>query len=152
MAATLGHFSPLRGACSQGAAPPEISRFAKTPLAREILVDNEGLAARGLIVDRQTGKEEEIRARVMVVCCAQWNPRAAAQFTIELPSAGLGNSSGVVGRYLHGHLGGQVHVYLEDLGGLPPFNQDGATGSRLHPTLSNQDQRCAFGFQVNFEN
>src|SRR5256885_16790792 len=40
---------------------------------------------------------------------------------------GLANSNGVVGRYLHGHLGGGVDIYLKELEGVSPFNQDGAT-------------------------
>ena len=39
-------------------------------VAREILVDNNGLARAVSIVDRSTRKEEEIRARIVVVCCA----------------------------------------------------------------------------------
>jgi hypothetical protein len=39
-------------------------------LAREILADNNGLARPVSIIDRQTKKKEEIRARIIVVCCA----------------------------------------------------------------------------------
>jgi len=122
-------------------------------LAREILVDKEGLARGVSIVDRQTGKEEEIRARVMVVCCATVeSARLLLNSRSRYHPAGLGNSSGVVGRYLHGHLSGQVHVYLEDLAGVPPFNQDGATDHVYIPRYRTKTNDGAFGFQVNYEN
>jgi len=122
-------------------------------LAREILVDKEGLARAVSIVDRQTGKEEEIKARVMVVCCATVeSARLLLNSRSRYHPAGLGNSSGVVGRYLHGHLSGQVHVYLEDLAGVPPFNQDGATDHVYIPRYRTKTNDGAFGFQINYEN
>src|SRR5260370_29150938 len=115
-------------------------------VAREILVDKEGLARAVSIVDRQTGKEEEIGARVMVVCCATVeSARLLLNSRSRYHPAGLGNSSGVAGRYLHGHLGGQVHVYLEDLASLPPFNQDCATAHAYIPRYRTRTHDAAFG-------
>src|SRR5207248_8695337 len=52
-------------------------------LAREILVNREGLARGVRFVDTQTKKEQEVRANVVVVCCATvesarllWNSRS----------------------------------------------------------------------------
>jgi serine/threonine protein kinase len=92
-------------------------------VAREILVDNNGLARAVSIVDRSTRKEEEIRARIVVVCCATVE---TARLLLNSRSSryptGLANSSDAVGRYLHGHLGDTVHIYLKELEGRPPEN------------------------------
>ena len=120
-------------------------------LAREILVDKEGLARAVSIVDRSTGKEEEIKARVMVVCCATIeSARLLLNSRSRFHPAGLANSSGAVGCYLHGHQSGQINVYLEDLAGKPPFNQDGATDHCYIPRYRTGTNDGVFGFQVNF--
>ncbi len=114
-------------------------------LARQILVDKTGLASGVSIIDRTTGREEEIRARIVVVCCA----------TIEtarllLNSNNLANSSGVVGRYLHGHSTGGAHLYLKELQGKPPSNQDGALDQCLVPRWDTKSYRGTYDFQVNY--
>src|SRR5256885_7681855 len=53
---------------------------------------------------------------------------------------GLANSNGVVGRYLHGHLGGGVDIYLKELEGVPPFNQDGATDHVYIPRYNHRSE------------
>jgi choline dehydrogenase-like flavoprotein len=114
-------------------------------LAREILVDKAGLASGVSIIDRTTGRDEEIHARIVVVCCA----------TIEtarllLNSNNLANSSGVVGRYLHGHSAGGAHMCLKELQGQPPSNQDGALDQCLVPRWDTSSYRGTYDFQVNY--
>jgi choline dehydrogenase-like flavoprotein len=114
-------------------------------LAREITLDKSGLARGVSIIDRVTGREEEIRARIVVVCCA----------TIEtarllLNSNGLANSSGVIGRYLHGHSVGGLQIYLTELQGKPPSNQDGALDQCLIPRWDTKSWRGTYDFQVNY--
>lgn len=114
-------------------------------LARQILTDKNGLARGVSIIDRTTGQEEEIRARIVVVCCA----------TIEtarlLLNSNIANSSGVVGRYLHGHSSSQMQMYLKELQGKPPSNQDGALDQCLIPRWDTKSWRGTYGFQVNYD-
>jgi len=120
-------------------------------LAREILADRSGLARGVSIIDRATGREEEISARVVVVCCATVE---TARLLLNSKSAthpdGLANSSGVVGRYLHGHSGSQLRVYLKELQGQAPSNQDGALDQCLVPRWDTKSFRGTYDFQVNF--
>src|SRR5580704_3680811 len=113
-------------------------------LAREILIDDEGRAKGVSFIDRETRQEEEIRARIVIVCCA----------TIEtarlLLNSGIANSSGVVGRYLHGHSTGGVQMYLKELQGKPPSNQDGALDQCLVPRWDTKSYRGTYDFQVNY--
>ena len=120
-------------------------------LAREILVDNNGLARAVSIVDRETHREEEIRARTVVVCCATVE---SARLLLNSRSPrfpdGLANSSGVVGRYLNGHLGDSVNLYLEELEGTPPSNIDGCLDHAFIARYKTKQPSGAFDFQVNF--
>jgi choline dehydrogenase-like flavoprotein len=124
-------------------------------LAREILVDRDGLARGVSFVDTQTRKEEEVRAKIVVACGATVE---SARLLLNSRSPrypnGLANSNGVVGRYLHGHLGGGVEIYLDELEGLPPSNQDGATDHVYIPRYNHlsgkKDYAGGWGFQVNY--
>jgi choline dehydrogenase-like flavoprotein len=79
------------------------------------------------VVDTQTRKEEEIRARIFAVCCATIEtPRLLLNSRSPLFPNGLANSSGCVGRYLHGNVTAGVFGYLEALAGTKPVNNDGA--------------------------
>jgi choline dehydrogenase-like flavoprotein len=122
-------------------------------LAREVLVDKNGLARGVSVIDRTTKTEEEIRARIVVVCCATVE---TARLLLNSRSprfpTGLGNSSGVVGRYLSGHIGDSVYLYLQELEGKPPSNIDGCLDHAFIPRYKTKSPEGAFDFQVNFSN
>ncbi len=96
-------------------------------LAREILVDNEGRARAVSFTDTTTGKEEQVRAKIVVLCAATVE---SARLLLNSRSPkhpnGLANSQDVVGRYLSGHVGNGVYAYLKELEGGKSTNQDGA--------------------------
>jgi len=123
----------------------------KNALAREILTDDQGRARGVSFVDRETKQEEEVRARIVVVCCATIE---TARLLLNSRSRrypdGLANSSGAVGRYLNGHLGSSTHVYLEELAGAKPSNQDGALDHALIPRFQTKTPDGTYDFQVNF--
>ena len=124
-------------------------------LAREILVDAEGRARAVSFVDTSTGKEESVKAKVVVVCCATIE---TARLLLNSRSPqhpnGLANSSGAVGRYLSGHSGSGVRIYVEELQGLKPTNQDGATDHAFIPRYNHlsgkRDYVGGWDIQVNF--
>jgi choline dehydrogenase-like flavoprotein len=124
-------------------------------IARELLVDQEGRVRAVSFVDRLTKKEEEVRARIFVVCCATVE---SARLLLNSKSPrypnGVGNSNGVVGHYLNGHQTASVNMYLEELEGKPPVNQDGATDHvyvpRYNQLFGKHDYAGGWGIQVNF--
>jgi choline dehydrogenase-like flavoprotein len=124
-------------------------------LARQVLVDQEGQARGVSFVDTETKKEEEVQAKIVVLCCATVeSARLLLNSRSPQHPIGLGNSNGVVGRYLNGHLGGGADIYLKELEGLPSFNQDGATDHVYIPRYNQLDGKKEYaggwGFQVNF--
>jgi choline dehydrogenase-like flavoprotein len=125
-------------------------------LAREILVDREGLARAVSFVDTQSGRTEEVKARIVVVCCATVeSARLLLNSVSPQHPAGLGNSSGVVGHYLHGHTNASTQIYLKELQGTKPVNQDGATDHVYIPRYDFRDSHRGyaggFAFQVNYD-
>ena len=124
-------------------------------LAREILVDRQGIARAVSFVDTATGREEQVKASIVVVCCSTVESARLLLNSKSPPHPnGLANSNGVVGRYLHGHLGDSISIYLEELEGKRPFNQDGATDHVYIPRYNHlsgkPDYAGGWGIQVNF--
>jgi choline dehydrogenase-like flavoprotein len=105
--------------------------------ARKILVDKDGLVSGVSVVDRATGREEEIYARIVVVCCAAIeSPRLLLNSACEKHPNGLGNSNDMVGRYLSGHITAGAISYLKDLIGKDTFSGDGATDHAYIPRFN----------------
>ncbi len=120
-------------------------------IAREILVNDEGLARSVSIIDRNTRKEEEIRARIFVVCCATIETaRLLLNSRSSRYPAGIANSGGVIGRYLNGHMEDDTYLYLKELEGQKPGNQDGALDQAFVPRYRTKTIEGTFDFQVNF--
>jgi choline dehydrogenase-like flavoprotein len=126
-------------------------------LARKILVNKDGLVSGVSIIDRVTGKEEEIRARVMVVACATIeSARLLLNSTSEKFPNGLANSNDMVGRYLSGHITTGATGYLKELRGRDTFAGDGATDHayipRFNQTRGKRDYVGGYGMQLNYVN
>ncbi len=123
-------------------------------VARKILVNREGKAGAVSVVDTATRREEEIRARVFVVCCATIE---SARLLLNSRSPkfpnGLANSSDLVGRYLSGHVTASAIGYLEELVGTRPANNDGATDHSYIPrfNLNRQKKDYVGGYQYQIQ-
>ena len=87
-----------------------------------ILTNERGTKTTGVLMERD-GKQETVHANVVAVC-AGLGPSAALLLdsrTSRHP-AGLGNSTGCVGRYYGGHDTGMVFPLLSFTGSLPPMH------------------------------
>lgn len=124
-------------------------------LARKVLVNKDGLVSGVSIIDRTTGKEEEINARIVVLGCASVeSARLLLNSTSEKFPNGLANSNDLVGRYLTGHINTGATGYLKDLVGKDTFAGDGMTDHAyiprvLHPR-GKTDYVGGWGMQMNY--
>lgn len=119
-------------------------------IARELLVGDEGRVRAVSIIDRSTKGEEEIRARVFVVCCSAFeSARLLLNSRSPRFATGLANSSGAIGRYIHGHFSSAASMYIDQLQGQRPSNQDGATDHAYIPRVSAGARDYTFGIQLN---
>jgi choline dehydrogenase-like flavoprotein len=124
-------------------------------LAREVLVDHEGLASGVSFIDTVTGTEQQIKASIVVVCASTVeSARLLLNSRSPQHPAGLANSSGKVGHYLNGHLNESIIIYLDEFAGQKPSNQDGATDHvyvpRYNHLFGKTDYVGGWGFQVNY--
>jgi choline dehydrogenase-like flavoprotein len=96
-------------------------------MAREVTVDGTGLATGVSFIDRTTGADEHVKARIVVLAASACG---SARILLNSTSArfpdGLANSSGKVGRYLTDTTGTDVAGYIPALADGVPHNEDGA--------------------------
>jgi choline dehydrogenase-like flavoprotein len=102
-------------------------------MAREVTVDDRGLATGVLYIDRRTGRENHVLARVVVLAASACE---SARILLNSKSSkfpqGLANSSGTVGRYLTDSTGASVSGFIPKLMDWMPHNEDGIQGAHLY--------------------
>lgn len=102
-------------------------------MAREVTVGDDGLATGVTYVDKTTGRENHVRARIVVMAASACE---TARLLLNSKSSrfpqGLGNSSGVVGKYLTDTTGTSVSGFIPKMMNGVPHNEDGASGSHLY--------------------
>jgi choline dehydrogenase-like flavoprotein len=122
---------------SQVLIPPAMATGKLTmitgAMAREILVGADGKATGVVYVDKATKTENRINARAVVVAASACE---SARLLLNSKSSqfpdGLGNSSGVVGRYLMDSTGSAGTGYFPQLEKMPAHNHDGVGGMHLY--------------------
>ncbi len=101
-------------------------------MAREVTVDDAGLATGVSYIDKTTGRENHVRGRIVVLAASACeSARLLLNSTSSRFPQGLGNSSGVVGKYLTDTTGTGVSGFIPKMMNGVPHNEDGASGSHL---------------------
>jgi choline dehydrogenase-like flavoprotein len=102
-------------------------------MAREVTVDEHGLASGVSYIDKTTGRENHVRGRIVVLAASACE---SARLLLNSKSAkfpqGLANSSGVVGKYLTDTTGTGVSGHIPSMMNGHPHNEDGANGAHLY--------------------
>jgi choline dehydrogenase-like flavoprotein len=126
-------------------------------MVSQVVMGRDGLAKGVKYIDKLTGSQRQANARVIVLAAS-----ACETVRILLNSKnaqfpdGLANSSGRVGKYLMDTVGSSVGGQVPLLEGLPPLNEDGASGGALYaPWWGYQDQQkgklgFARGYHIEF--
>lgn len=98
-----------------------------------ILTDANGLAKGVQYFDRQTGVEQQVLAKVIVLgaSCVD-STRILLNSTSDRHPNGLGNGSDVIGRYLCEQIRLNVTGYLPALAGTPTRNDRGIGGEHIY--------------------
>jgi choline dehydrogenase-like flavoprotein len=101
-------------------------------MAREVTVDDAGLATGVSYIDKRTARENHVRARIVVVAASACE---SARLLLNSKSSkfphGLGNSSGNVGKYLTDTTGLSVSGFVPKLMNGPKHNDDGVGGMHI---------------------
>jgi len=102
-------------------------------MAREVTVDDAGLASGVSYIDKNTVRENHVRARIVVLAASACE---SARILLNSKSGkfpqGLANSSGVVGKYLTDSTGTGESGFIPKLMDGVPHNEDGVGGMHLY--------------------
>ncbi|HEX5726039.1 MAG TPA: GMC family oxidoreductase [Longimicrobiaceae bacterium] len=102
-------------------------------MAREVTTGPDGLATGVSYVDKASGRDEHVRARVVVLAASACE---SARILLNSRSAlfpqGLANSSGTVGKYLTDTTGTDVAGFIPALMDHVPHNEGGAGGAHIY--------------------
>jgi choline dehydrogenase-like flavoprotein len=123
----------------------------------EVTLGRDGKANGVSFIDRNTGRQRRVGARVVVLAASACE---SVRILLNSKSAqfpnGLANSSGKVGRYLMDTVGSTVTGQVPLLESLPPLNDDGADGDHMYvPWWLYQEQHAgklgfARGYHIEF--
>ena len=102
-------------------------------MARVVTVNPQGLATGVAYIDKKTGRENHVQARIVVLAASACE---SARIMLNSKSSqfpqGIGNSSGVVGKYITDSTGGSVSAFVPQLMDQIPHNEDGVGGAHLY--------------------
>src|SRR5919108_153562 len=102
-------------------------------MAREVTVDENGLASGVAYINRTDRRENAVRSRIVVLAASACE---SARILLNSKSSrfpnGLANSSGVVGKYLTDSTGLSVSGHIPKLASGVAHNEDGVGGMHLY--------------------
>ena len=102
-------------------------------MAREVTVDPQGRATGVSYIDKTTGMDEHVRARVVVLAASACSSaRILLNSRSTLFPDGLANSSGTVGRNLSDTTGTDVSGFIPAMVDHVPHNEDGVGGGHIY--------------------
>ncbi len=122
-------------------------------MAREVLTNEEGLATGVSYVSKDDMQEYAISGKVIILAASACE---SARLLLNSKStrhpAGLANSSGVVGKYLHDSTGAGLGGYIPKLFGRKRYNEDGVGGMHVYTPwwLDNKKLDFARGYHIEY--
>jgi choline dehydrogenase-like flavoprotein len=122
-------------------------------MVREVTVRADGKADGVTYIDKSTGGENSVRARVVVLAASACE---TARLLLNSKSSqfpqGLANSSGAVGKYLNDTTGTSVGGYFPKMMDGVPHNEDGVGGMHMYMPwwLDNSKLDFPRGYHIEF--
>ena len=102
-------------------------------MAREVTVGRDGLATGVSYIDKTTGEDRHVRARVVVLAAsALESSRLLLNSKSSHHPQGLANSSGTVGKYITDTTGASVAGYIPSMVNHIPHNEEGVGGMHVY--------------------
>lgn len=102
-------------------------------MVREVLTDASGKATGVLYINKEDRKEYTLKAKVVVLAASACSTaRILLNSKSKFHRDGLGNSSGVVGKYLHDSTGTDRMAFVPELMNRKIYNEDGVGGMHVY--------------------
>ncbi len=122
-------------------------------MVRKVTTDDSGLATGVSYVDKRDLKEYKLKGRVVVLgASACETARIMLNSKSKSHPDGVGNSSGMVGRYLHDSTGAGRSAILPELMDRNRYNEDGVGGMHVYTPwwLDNKKLDFARGYHIEY--
>jgi len=122
-------------------------------MAREVVVNDEGLATGISYVNKTDMQEYQVNGKVVILAASACE---SARLMLNSKSAkhpnGIGNSSNVVGKYLHDSTGAAVGGVLPQLFGRKKYNEDGVGGMHVYSPWWGDNKKLNFprGYHIEY--
>ena len=120
-------------------------------MVREVTTDAEGRATGVSYINKEDRKEYKLRGKVVVLAASACS---TARILLNSKSAqhpnGLGNSSDLVGKYLHDSTGSSRAAFIPDLMNRKTYNEDGVGGMHVYSPwwLDNKNLDFPRGYHI----
>lgn len=116
-------------------------------MAREVLVDKAGLATGVSYIDKKTNSEVQVRGKIVMLAASNCETaRLLLNSRSPAHPDGLGNSNGMVGKYLMDTVGADGSVgFFPIMEEMPPHNEDGTGGMHLYMPWWNYQKQLRHG-------
>ena len=99
----------------------------------EVKTDNNGKATGVSYINKENGREYSIRGKVVVLAASACSSaRILLNSKSKAHPNGLGNSSNLIGKYLHDSTGTGRSVFIPDLINRKIYNEDGVGGMHIY--------------------
>lgn len=114
-------------------------------MVRTVTVDKEGRATGVSYINKEDRREYKVKAKVVVLGASACS---SARILLNSKSPqhpnGLGNSSDVVGRYLHDSTGASRTGFVPDLMNRKTYNEDGTSGMHVYSPWWGENKKLDF--------
>ncbi|MFY0626790.1 MAG: GMC family oxidoreductase [Reichenbachiella sp.] len=115
-------------------------------MVREVLTDNSGKALGVIFINKKNRKEYQLNAKVVVLAASACSTaRILLNSKSKFHKNGLGNSSGLIGKYLHDSTGTSRSAIIPELmNRKKSYNEDGVRGMHVYTPWWGNDQKLDF--------
>ena len=122
-------------------------------MVREVILDRDGLAKGVSYVNKEDMQEYEVHGRTVILAASACE---SARLMLNSKSTkypnGIGNSSGVVGKYLHDSTGADMGGIIPELFDRKRYNEDGVGGLHVYTPwwLDNKKLDFPRGYHIEY--
>ncbi len=114
-------------------------------MVREVLTDASGKATGVVFINKIDRKEYQLNAKVVVLAASACSSaRILLNSKSKLHKDGLGNSSGMVGKYLHDSTGAGKAAFVPDLMNRKIYNEDGVGNMHVYTPWWGNNKKLDF--------
>lgn len=120
-------------------------------MVREVTTNDEGQATGVSYINKEDRKEYQLKGKVVVLgASACSTARILLNSKSKQHPNGLGNSSNMVGKYLHDSTGGSMAAFVPDLMNRKTYNEDGVGGMHVYTPwwLDNKNLDFPRGYHI----